>query len=85
MVIADGRHLFFRTINTDLYLHKVALCRGVLVAKIEKSAYICTWLKGLKIDINFCGIKLHEFCEFDQKNLTKLNILNCFPSDDITL
>ena len=47
------------------------------------------------LDINLCSIKLHELCEFHQnKNIcritlislfVKLNILNCFPSADITL
>ena len=80
----------------DLCLHKAKFIRGVLVTKKNQNLIILCIVKNeAMLDINLCSIKLHELCEFHQnKNIcritlislfVKLNILNCFPSADITL
>ena len=80
----------------DLCLHKAKFIRGVLVTKKKSNLLILCIVKNeAMLAINLCSIKLHELCEFDQYKNTcritsislfiKLNILNCFPSADITL
>ena len=63
--------------------------------KIRNLLILCIVKNEAMLAINLCSIKLHELCEFDQNKNTcritsislfiKLNILNCFPSADITL
>ena len=70
VAIADGKHLFLLTINMVFIFIKASLLEESLSQKkIRNLLFLYIVKNEAKLDINLCSIKLHELCEFDQKNL----------------